>query len=128
MQTIQHPPEHEKFVDGAGEDLVAKQQAPLEEMPAGTFTSSNVHSGLYDFGERELYMRYKRTAEPDAIYRYDDVPAREWDGLKNAASKGSYINANVAYEYRYVRINSFPDEGRSAQDQRVRRFVTTPMF
>jgi hypothetical protein len=128
MAVPQHPKRNEKFERDADEKLLGKQRAPLDEMPAGSFTSSNVHSGLYDFGERELYMRYLRTGEPDAIYRYDDVPAREWQGLTAAASKGSYINANVAYEYRYVRINAgaMPDEGRGAKNSRVRRFITTP--
>jgi len=73
-------------------------------------------------------MRYLRWGERDAIYRYDDVPASEWTGLVNAASKGSYINANVAFEYRYTLLSTsdVPDDGRSAEDHRVRRFVTTP--
>jgi hypothetical protein len=65
----------------------------------------------------------------DAIYRYDNLPASEWQGLEAAASKGSYINANIAYEYNYVRINrgNLPTNDQSAYvDQRVRRFVTTP--
>lgn len=128
MTVPDHPFENYYPDDDAAADLAEKARAPLEEMPTSTFTSSNVHSGLYDFGERELYMRYMRDAEPDAIYRYDDVPAREWQGLKQAASKGSYINADVAFEYNYTKINAsdLPDEGRGVADQRVRRFVTTP--
>lgn len=129
MAVPHHPAANEYFEEDADAALVAKQQAPLEEMPTSGFTSSNVHSGIYDFGERELYMRYLRATGADAIYRYDNVPAQEWQGLKSAGSKGSYINANVAFEYAYVRMNrgNMPTEDRSAiADQRVRRFVQTP--
>jgi hypothetical protein len=129
MAVPKHPARNEYFEDDADEKLLAKGRMPLEEMPTSEFTSSNVHSGLYDFSARELYMRYMRRTGADAIYRYDNVPAREWQGLKSAASKGSYINANVAYDYNYVRINrgDIPEEERHAVgDQRLRRFLTTP--
>ena len=128
MAVPEHDPANQYFDDSAGENLANKARAPLDEMPTSTFDSSNVHSGLYDFGERELYMRYMRTTTADAIYRYDDVPATEWDGLKKASSKGSYINANVAFDYRYTRLNpsDLPDRGRGADHRMVRRFVTTP--
>jgi hypothetical protein len=128
MAVPDHPWENFYPDDEAADRLAAKERAPLEEMPTSTFTSSNVHSGLYDFGERELFMRYLRDGEPDAIYRYDNLGAQEWQGLKQAVSKGSYINANVAFEYNYTKLNAsdLPDEGRGASDQRVRRFVTTP--
>jgi len=121
--TIQHAADKRVFVD---EPSVPDSRAPLETMPTGTFTSSNVHSGLYDFGDRSLFMRYLRPGS-DVIYKYWDVPAREWQGLKNASSKGSYINANVAYEYRYALYgrDDFPDE-RSIRDDRLRRFVYNP--
>ena len=128
MAVPEHPFENEYFEEDAGDRLLSKSRAPLEEMPASTFSSSNVHSGLYDFGERELFMRYLRAQQADAIYRYDNVPASEWQGLREAASKGSYINANVAFEYNYVRINrgDIDREPGEAEDQRVWRFVSTP--
>jgi len=128
MAIHKHPPENYVPDDRAGEKLADKQRAPLDEMPFGSFTSSNVHSGLYDFEARECYLRYLRSGERDAIYRYDDFPASEWNGLVNAASKGSYVNANIAFEYRYTLLTTsdVPEEGRSARDHRVRRFVTTP--
>ena len=131
MAVPDHPARNEypasAFTVDPSEKLADKQRAPLEEMPTSTFDSSNVHSALYDYGERELYVRYLRAQQADAIYRYDDFPASEWQGLLNAPSKGSYINANVAYDYRYTRINrgAMPGE-RAIQDQRVRRFVHTP--
>jgi len=129
MAVPDHPAKNRYFEPDAGERLLDKQRAPLEEMPTTSFTSSNVHSGIYDFGERELYMRYLRETGADAIYRYDDLPAREWQGLKEARSKGSYINANVAYEYRYVLLNRGDMPTRDASkyaDRAVARFVTTP--
>jgi len=128
MAVLDHPYENEYFDDSAGEDLLDKSRAPLEEMPTSTFTSSNVHSAIYDYGERELFVRYLRAEMADAIYRYTNLGAAEWQGLAEASSKGGYINANIAFEYNYTRINagSLPDGGREADDQRVRRFVTTP--
>ena len=107
--------------------LAAKIRAPLDEMPTSTFTSSNVHSGLYDFGERELYMRYLRDAQADAIYRYDNVDAATWNDLQKAQSKGSYINANVAYESQYALFgrDDFPDR-HAIGDDFLRGFVYAP--
>jgi hypothetical protein len=129
MAVPQHPARNEYFEDDADEQLLGKQRAPLEEMPTTDFESSNVHSALYDFGERECYIRYLRRDGADAIYRYDNFPARQWQALVEASSKGSIINAEIAYDYNYVRINrgSMPTRDPSAYgDQRVRRFVMTP--
>lgn len=38
------------------------------------------------------------------VYRYTDVPAWIFDGLKNADSKGSYLYHNIAFKYPYERI------------------------
>jgi len=95
-------------------------------MPAGSFSSSNVHSGMYDFGERTLFMRYKRSG-PDAVYQYWDVPAQVWSGLVEAQSKGTFVNANIAYEYRYALYgrDDFPDRHSMGSDI-LRRFVYDP--
>lgn len=102
-------------------------RAPLDTMPAGSFESSNVHSALYDFGESTLFVRYKRDG-PDVIYQYWSVPPSEWQGLTQAASKGSYINANIATAYTYALFgrDDFPDRGRGVKHDRLRRFVTAP--
>jgi hypothetical protein len=125
---ITHPERNRLFEtrEAKLEALAAATRDPIDTMPAGSFDSSNVHSGLYDFGERTLFMRYLRDGA-DAIYRYDDVPAREWQGLVAAASKGSYVNAEIAFDYRYTKLTSgsLPDEtDRFDGDPRVRRFVT----
>jgi hypothetical protein len=127
---IDHPAENRlhESLDERLRKLDRLTRAPLDEMPNGSFTSSNVHSALYDFGERELYVRYLRDGARDAIYRYDNVDARTWQSLEAAASKGSYINANVAFEFNYARINAgqVPDDSQAMTEPRVRRFVTTP--
>jgi hypothetical protein len=128
MAVPDHPARNEYF-DDFSDDLLAKQaRAPLDEMPASTFESSNVHSALYDFGERELVVRYKRQAT-DTVYQYRDVPAKTWQGLQAAGSKGSFINANVAYEFRYAKVGR--DELMRKAEERlgqgaVRRFLTWP--
>lgn len=98
-------------------------RAPLEMLD--DFSSSNVHSLLYDFGENQLFARYLRDGA-DAIYQYWSVPASEWQGLVDASSKGSYINRNVAYAYRYAKlgIGGFPERGRAIEHPRARLFVT----
>lgn len=120
---IRHDPSHQR-PSPADEVQI---RAPLDTMPASSFSSSNVHSALYDFGELDLYIRYLRDGT-DAIYRYWTVPASVWDGLVSAASKGSYINSNIAYDYLYAELSAgdFPEGGRGLRDDRARRFVTTP--
>jgi hypothetical protein len=122
-----HPAENEYHRDFS-DDLLGKTRAPLDEMPASTFTSSNVHSALYDYGERELVVRYKRTVGVDAIYQYTNVPAQTWRGLVEASSKGSFINREVAYEYNYAKVgrDELQREATKLQQSRVRRFIVTP--
>jgi len=124
MAVPNHAASNRRF--GTELDTDRLTRAPLETMPTGTFQSSNVHSGLYDFGERQLFMRYLRDG-PDAIYQYWDVPAREWQGLKSAQSKGSYINANVAFDYEYALFGrgDFPDR-YALQSDVLTRFVYDP--
>ncbi|ELY96650.1 KTSC domain-containing protein [Natrialba taiwanensis] len=102
-------------------------RAPIDTMPQSSFSSSNVHSALYDFGESELSVRYLRDGA-DAIYQYDGVPASVWSGLADAGSKGAFINANIAFVYPYSKLNAsdFPDRGRGLDNDLARRFVTTP--
>lgn len=125
MAVPDHPEANRRFpTDGLDTD--ALQRDPLDTMPAGTFESSNVHSGLYDYGERHLFLRYKR-AGPDAIYQYWNVGPDTWDSLKLAPSKGSYVNANIAYDYEYALFgrDDFPDRHALNSDV-IRRFVYDP--
>ena len=95
--TIQHAEQNRRFPTD-GPDVDKMERAPLETMPTGSFQSSNVHSAIYDFGERTLDVRYLRDG-PDAIYRYWNVPASEWQGLEAAASgrdhEASRLGMNV---------------------------------
>ena len=121
--TIEHDPTNQ----AAAPDDPVEIRGPIDTMPTSSFSSSNVHSGLYDYGEMELFMRYLRDGT-DAIYRYKMVPAETWEGLQGADSKGSYINRAVAYTYAYTKLSAgnFPDRGHGLDDDRARRFVTTP--
>lgn len=123
MAVPNHPAKNQRFPN-SGIDVDSLERAPLDTMPAGSFTSSNVHSAIYDFGERELYVRYLRDAGSDAIYQYWNVPAQVWSGLQAASSKGSYINANIAYEYTYALYgrDDFPDT-QSIRDGFLRGFL-----
>jgi hypothetical protein len=99
---------------------------PIETMPNNSFSSSNVHSALYDFGGRELSVRYLRDGT-DAVYLYINVPASTWQGLVNASSKGSEINANIAFSFRYFKLGRTDLPGRNAiADDRIRRFYYDP--
>lgn len=126
MAVPDHPARNE-YPHDFTDDLLAKTRDPIDTMPASTFTSSNVHSAIYDFGERELFIRYKRQAV-DAVYQYTNVPASEWNGLVGASSKGSYVNANIATDYNYAKVgrDEMMDAAQSLTQGRVRRFLTTP--
>jgi hypothetical protein len=127
MPVPDHPASNRRFPTGDPDLSDLGRRDPLDTMPHGSFQSSNVHSALYDFGERQLFVRYLRDG-PDAIYQYWEVPASTWDALKLAASKGSYINANIAYEYQYALFgrDDFPERGRGLGNDLARRFVTDP--
>lgn len=126
MPVPDHPEQNRRFTRD-GPDVERLERAPLDTMPAGSFTSTNVHSGLYDFGERELFMRYKRDGEPDAIYQYDNVPAQVWSGLVEASSKGSFVNENIAHSFKYTKAGTgdFPDRS-SIQNGLLRQFIHAP--
>lgn len=88
------------------------------------FTSSNIHSGLYDRAHLDLYIRF----HGDRIYIYWHVPEDEWDGLKDAASHGSYHYHNIRMSYRYEELTAsdWPAHGRAApaNNTTVRRFLS----
>ena len=120
---IQHPATNRVFQHDVSVPAV---RDPIETMPNNSFSSSNVHSALYDFGERELSVRYLRDGV-DAVYLYLNVPASTWQGLAEASSKGSYINDSVAFNFRYFKLGRTDLPGRNAiADDRVRRFYYDP--
>lgn len=114
-------------VSESGPPVEFSTRKPLE-MHDWSSQSSNVHSALYDFGTNDLYIKYKRDGI-DAIYVYSFVTASTWNDLVNASSKGGYINANVAYSYRYEKISlsDWPQQGRGVRNPIPRRFLTAPM-
>lgn len=102
---------------------------PIETQIDGTdFSSSNVHSLLYDFGDQQLIARYKRDGA-DALYQYDNFPAQEWAGLAQADSKGRYINLNIrdVYGFTRLRLSRWPGGVRSVGHPVARRFLTAPL-
>lgn len=126
MAVPQHAEENRVHTDDGPALTHIDNRAPLDEMPTGSFSSSNVHSALYDRGERTLFIRYKRDGA-DAIYQYWEVPSTTWDSLKSATSKGSYVNSSIAYDFRYALFgrDDFPDRAASV-NAKLRRFVYSP--
>ena len=110
MAVPQHAAENERFGTDPPDP---SRRDPLDTMPTGSFESSNVHSAIYDWGERQLFVRYLRDG-PDAIYQYWDVGPDTWDGLKMAGSKGSYVNSQIAHSFTYALFaaTSFPSGRR----------------
>lgn len=125
MAVPEHPERNRKFHTEPDTDRL--ERAPLDTMPAGSFSSSNVHSAMFDFGSNDLHIRYLRDQGADVIYRYWNVPAQVWSSLVAASSKGSFINANIAYEYRYALYgrDEFPDRG-AISNGLLRQFIHAP--
>ncbi|MFC4549391.1 MULTISPECIES: phage portal protein [Halorussus] len=102
------PPEHNKIGErdwaDVKADLVSKD--PIEQTK---FNSSNLDEGLYDFGEQELFLSFKREEGQNSLYAYVNVPTTEWAGLVNASSHGSYHYDSIRLEYPYVEITNFHD-------------------
>ena len=102
---------------------------PIETQEDGVdFDSSNVHSMLYDFGDRELVLRFYRDGT-DALYQYEDFPAHEWQGLAEATLKGRYINLEIrgTYAFTKLRISQFPQQGHGVAHPVARQFLTAPL-
>jgi CRISPR/Cas system-associated protein Cas7 (RAMP superfamily) len=64
----------------------------------------------------------------DAVYQYLNVPAGVWNGLVRADSKGSFVNASIAFEFQYAKVgrDELAEAAQSLPQGRVRRFLTTP--
>jgi PBSX family phage portal protein len=76
---------------------------PVEQQQ---FDSSNLFEGLYDFGDRELVLSFRRDEGQNSVYIYVDVPASEWQGLVNAGSHGSYHWDNIRMEFGYLEVTN----------------------
>ena len=60
--------------------------------------SSNVVAVGYDGSN--LFVGFKA----DSLYVYFDVPEMVYEGLMQAASKGSFLHKHVMNQYRYERL------------------------
>lgn len=64
------------------------------------FQSSNIASLKYDSETWTLEV----TFHGGSMYHYFDVPENIWEGLKNAASQGVYLNAEIKGQFRYSKV------------------------
>jgi len=114
------PPEANKLYERDWDDVKADlTKDPIEQTQ---FNSSNLDEGLFDFGENELFLSFKREEGSNSLYAYVDVPTAEWSGLVNASSAGSYHYDNIRLDYPYVEITNFHDrlpEGPSPDSEDV---------
>ncbi|MDB2286684.1 phage portal protein [Halorubrum ezzemoulense] len=102
MRAKAAPPRENKIGERASIDIDVDKD-PIEQT---TFNSSNLDEGLYDFGENELYLSFKRGDGQNSLYVYVDVPVTVWNDLVNAPSAGSYHYANIRLEYGYLEITN----------------------
>ncbi|MGE4284759.1 MAG: DUF87 domain-containing protein [Clostridia bacterium] len=83
-----------------------RRQSPIQskEILMNNWTdtpqSSNVARFNYDNQSQTLTVEFKN----GGMYNYFDVPEHIYDGLKNAASVGKYLNSHVKRSYRYSRL------------------------
>ena len=102
MRAKAAPPRENKIGERASVDIDVSKD-PIEQT---TFNSSNLDEGLYDFGERELYLSFQRADGQNSLYVYVDVPAQVWNDLVNAGSAGSYHYSEIRLEYGYLEITN----------------------
>lgn len=86
-------------------DRPHRVRAPLEMQRV---RSSNVHSALYDFEERGMYVRFIRSG-PDDLYVYPNTSARLWQSFMQSDSKGAWIWDNMIRENRPYELLSTRD-------------------
>jgi hypothetical protein len=63
-------------------------------------TSRNLRSVGYDQNSQTLEVEFNS----GSVYQYAGVPQGEYDGLMNAESKGTYLNARIKGRYSYVKL------------------------
>ena len=66
-----------------------------------TIESSMIHAVGYDAETQTLEVVFNS----GRIYRYEDVPPEEYEGLMDAESKGRYMRANIIDMYPYYQIS-----------------------
>lgn len=62
--------------------------------------SSSVASAGYDPAERVLEVEFVN----GGVYQYLDVPGTEYEGFRQAESKGHFLNTEIKPNHRYRRL------------------------
>ena len=70
-----------------------------------TVDSSSIAAIGYDRARRRLFVQFRDSGE---TYAYLGVPARLFAALKEAPSKGRFVNAVIRDRYRYERVAAKP--------------------
>ena len=60
--------------------------------------SSNIESVGHDGAHG--WIRFKS----GGLYRYENAPAKVWDGFKDAESPGGYFTAAIAGRYQHLKV------------------------
>ena len=68
--------------------------------------SASIRSYRYDQARQRLHVRYR--SAPDVAYVYLDVPPDCYAGLRQAPSKGAFVNREIKPRYRYIRREPSP--------------------
>jgi hypothetical protein len=63
--------------------------------------SSSLSSVGYDAGSETLEVEFRN----GGVYRYLEVPAEEWESLRAAESKGSYLNTHIKPRHPYRKLS-----------------------
>lgn len=90
-----------------------------------TVDSSNVHSALYNEGDRDFYVRFLRSGADD-IYVYPDRSPDEWADFRTAMSKGSWIWSNPiaeSWSYDLLTTRDFADVAPADVPSPTRKFL-----
>jgi hypothetical protein len=63
-------------------------------------TSRDIRSIGYDPETQTLEIEFNK----GGVYQYAGVPEGEYEAMKNADSKGKYLNANIKGRYPYIKL------------------------
>ncbi len=63
-------------------------------------TSSTISRIRWDMATQTLEIEFNS----GQVYQYFDVPQSVFEGLRDAASQGTYLNQNIKGRFRYTRL------------------------
>lgn len=69
-------------------------------MERTSVTSSNISAIGYDSDNQILEIEFNN----GSVYQYSGVPEYEFEGIMNAASKGTYLNSNIKNKYPFSKL------------------------